>query len=637
MSTLRAGSRYATRMQRRRSSAAFTIVVTVVMFVGAAAWASSCCSPGPPAPSSSACVLAAGPGRPADRRLHVAGPLRARAALAAGARASAGVRSSRPRSPWSCSSSTASSSQNTDAFTATVVAPVTEEAAKGLFILLLLFYRRNELDGVLDGLVYAGMVGIGFAFTENILYLTSAYMGDDGQAGGLERRRRACSSCAASSARSRTRSSPRSSASASASRWARRSRGVRVLAPIVGYVVAVARARRLERLADARRRPQRGRHLLLPDGPGVPAAQRVRHLVASPRGGGAHGGAQRLRAARLPRPGRDPVALPDPGPPLRPPVRREGRRPAGTAHDGRLPERGGRARLPAQPLPARGRPTRLRGARPGARRPDARAATRAGLAAARGRRTGRCPRGLPGGPGAEPSGDARRALVGRAARSDAVERGLRPDADHADAPARGPAARPAARSTIPGVGRAAGRTRAEMVDQLEDYVLPRLVQIDAPLLTVVGGSTGAGKSTLVNSLVGERVSEPGVLRPDHALTRARPPPRRRRAGSTRQRILPDLERTTRATADPGALQLVASDGDAAGPGAAGRARHRLGRGAQPQPRGPAARGRRPVAVRHLGRAVRRPGAVGLPQAGRRAQRRRRDRARPHRRRGASPR
>ena len=68
---------------------------------------------------------------------------------------------------------------------ATVVAPVTEEAAKGLFILLLLFYRRHELDGVLDGIVYAGMVGIGFAFTENILYLTSAYMGDDGQAGGL--------------------------------------------------------------------------------------------------------------------------------------------------------------------------------------------------------------------------------------------------------------------------------------------------------------------------------------------------------------------------------------------------------------------------------------------------------------------
>lgn len=44
------------------------------------------------------------------------------------------------------------------------------------------------------------------------------------------------------------------------------------------------------------------------------------------------------------------------------------------------------------------------------------------------------------------------------------------------------------------------RQRVELVDQLEDYVLPRLVQIDAPLLAVVGGSTGAGKSTLVSTL-----------------------------------------------------------------------------------------------------------------------------------------
>ncbi|MGH3412372.1 MAG: PrsW family intramembrane metalloprotease [Marmoricola sp.] len=66
-----------------------------------------------------------------------------------------------------------------------VVAPITEEAAKGLFILLLLFFRRAELDGVLDGIVYAGMVGIGFAFTENILYLVSAYMGGHSAAGGL--------------------------------------------------------------------------------------------------------------------------------------------------------------------------------------------------------------------------------------------------------------------------------------------------------------------------------------------------------------------------------------------------------------------------------------------------------------------
>ncbi len=75
--------------------------------------------------------------------------------------------------------------KNTDAFNAVVVAPLTEEGAKGLFIVLLLIYRRQELDGILDGIVYAGMIGIGFAFTENILYLTSAYMGSDHSAGGL--------------------------------------------------------------------------------------------------------------------------------------------------------------------------------------------------------------------------------------------------------------------------------------------------------------------------------------------------------------------------------------------------------------------------------------------------------------------
>ena len=49
-------------------------------------------------------------------------------------------------------------------------APLAEEGSKGLFLFLLLWWRRSELDGVLDGLVYAGMVGVGFAFTENILY-----------------------------------------------------------------------------------------------------------------------------------------------------------------------------------------------------------------------------------------------------------------------------------------------------------------------------------------------------------------------------------------------------------------------------------------------------------------------------------
>jgi RsiW-degrading membrane proteinase PrsW (M82 family) len=68
---------------------------------------------------------------------------------------------------------------------AATVAPVTEEAAKGLFIVLLLWMRRHEIDGILDGIVYAGLVGVGFAFTENILYLAGAYMGSGDGEGGL--------------------------------------------------------------------------------------------------------------------------------------------------------------------------------------------------------------------------------------------------------------------------------------------------------------------------------------------------------------------------------------------------------------------------------------------------------------------
>ncbi|EFG06928.1 Putative ATP-binding protein [Streptomyces clavuligerus] len=65
---------------------------------------------------------------------------------------------------------------------------------------------------------------------------------------------------------------------------------------------------------------------------------------------------------------------------------------------------------------------------------------------------------------------------------------------------------------LPGAPRAR-QTRRELLAQLDDYLIPRLKNPGAPLLAVVGGSTGAGKSTLVNSLVGRRVSEAGVLRP----------------------------------------------------------------------------------------------------------------------------
>jgi hypothetical protein len=64
----------------------------------------------------------------------------------------------------------------------------------------------------------------------------------------------------------------------------------------------------------------------------------------------------------------------------------------------------------------------------------------------------------------------------------------------------------------PGVA-VARADREAAVDQLDTYLLPRLTAPAAPLLVVVGGSTGAGKSTLVNSLLGEQVSVAGVLRP----------------------------------------------------------------------------------------------------------------------------
>lgn len=101
----------------------------------------------------------------------------------------------------------------------------------------------------------------------------------------------------------------------------------------------------------------------------------------------------------------------------------------------------------------------------------------------------------------------------------------------------------------------ARRARDDLVAQADDYLLPRLVSMDAPVLMVVGGSTGAGKSTLVNSLVGSVVSPAGVLRPT---TRA--PVLACHPDDVRwfedDRILPHLARTTGGAPAPGVLQLV---------------------------------------------------------------------------------
>ena len=170
----------------RRDSIAFTVVVTVLVCFGALAILAIMAISGAPRTLLLATVLAAVPVGPLvgcylwlDR--YEPEP---RTLLAAGLL-------------WGCFVATAAALviqglggfvlAFTDRQSLEFVAPVTEEACKGLFLFLLLWWRRSELDGVLDGIVYAGMVGIGFAFTENILYLAAAYNGTDGSGpGGTE-------------------------------------------------------------------------------------------------------------------------------------------------------------------------------------------------------------------------------------------------------------------------------------------------------------------------------------------------------------------------------------------------------------------------------------------------------------------
>ncbi|HEX6887988.1 MAG TPA: GTPase domain-containing protein [Candidatus Nanopelagicales bacterium] len=122
---------------------------------------------------------------------------------------------------------------------------------------------------------------------------------------------------------------------------------------------------------------------------------------------------------------------------------------------------------------------------------------------------------------------------------------------------------------LPLVARDAAESRATAARasaQIADYVLPRLRSLEAPLLTVVGGSTGSGKSTVVNSLVGRTVTRPGVLRPTtrHPVLVHHPDDL---AWFADDRVLPGLPRITGAdpaAGPPGAedvlgLQLVADD------------------------------------------------------------------------------
>ena len=68
-------------------------------------------------------------------------------------------------------------------FAAVISAPIVEESAKALILVIFFFWKKDEFDGVIDGIVYAAMAGLGFAMTENIQYYGKAVMEAGG--GGL--------------------------------------------------------------------------------------------------------------------------------------------------------------------------------------------------------------------------------------------------------------------------------------------------------------------------------------------------------------------------------------------------------------------------------------------------------------------
>lgn len=69
-------------------------------------------------------------------------------------------------------------------FGAVISAPIVEESAKAFILFVFFFAKRDEFDGVVDGIVYAAMAGLGFAMTENIQYYGRAALeGDMGLTG----------------------------------------------------------------------------------------------------------------------------------------------------------------------------------------------------------------------------------------------------------------------------------------------------------------------------------------------------------------------------------------------------------------------------------------------------------------------
>jgi RsiW-degrading membrane proteinase PrsW (M82 family) len=67
-----------------------------------------------------------------------------------------------------------------EAFAAVVSAPIVEETSKAFILFVFFFVKKDEFDGVIDGIVYAALAALGFAMTENILYYGRAALGGGG-------------------------------------------------------------------------------------------------------------------------------------------------------------------------------------------------------------------------------------------------------------------------------------------------------------------------------------------------------------------------------------------------------------------------------------------------------------------------
>jgi len=72
-----------------------------------------------------------------------------------------------------------------DSWGASIVAPINEELYKGLGLVLIYLMARTEIGGVMDGLVYGAMIGLGFQVVENVQYFMLAASQSSGQAGAV--------------------------------------------------------------------------------------------------------------------------------------------------------------------------------------------------------------------------------------------------------------------------------------------------------------------------------------------------------------------------------------------------------------------------------------------------------------------